>query len=117
MAPPLLLVACAVLALLPLRPRAAPAQPAYPGDDAPVEELLRFYNDLQQYLNVRAPTTVCFSSSSPSQCIPRRDTSSIVTCSPSWRSPYRDVLPIPMRSHQGVLPCRDTIPNSMCSLS
>ncbi|NXR17249.1 PAHO protein, partial [Cinclus mexicanus] len=31
---------------------AAPAQPAYPGDDAPVEELLRFYNDLQQYLNV-----------------------------------------------------------------
>uniref|UniRef100_A0A8C5IW08 PAHO protein n=1 Tax=Junco hyemalis TaxID=40217 RepID=A0A8C5IW08_JUNHY len=51
-APPLLLVACAVVALLPLRPRAAPAQPAYPGDDAPVEELLRFYNDLQQYLNV-----------------------------------------------------------------
>ncbi|NWV82830.1 PAHO protein, partial [Dasyornis broadbenti] len=50
--PPLLLVACAVVALLPLRPRAAPAQPAYPGDDAPVEELLRFYNDLQQYLNV-----------------------------------------------------------------
>ncbi|XP_064255954.1 pancreatic polypeptide-like [Passer domesticus] len=50
--PPLLLLACAVLALLPLRPRAAPAQPAYPGDDAPVEELLRFYNDLQQYLNV-----------------------------------------------------------------
>ncbi|NXS33156.1 PAHO protein, partial [Pomatostomus ruficeps] len=50
--PPLLLVACAVVALLPLRPRAAPSQPAYPGDDAPVEDLLRFYNDLQQYLNV-----------------------------------------------------------------
>ncbi|NWS12750.1 PAHO protein, partial [Pachyramphus minor] len=49
--PPLLLVVCA-LALLPLRPRAAPAQPTYPGDDAPVEDLLRFYNDLQQYLNV-----------------------------------------------------------------
>ncbi|NXH56757.1 PAHO protein, partial [Rhabdornis inornatus] len=48
----LLLVACAALALLPLRPRAAPVQPEYPGDDAPVEELLRFYNDLQQYLNV-----------------------------------------------------------------
>ncbi|XP_027761376.1 pancreatic hormone-like [Empidonax traillii] len=49
--PPFLLVAC-VLVLLPLRTRAAPAQPTYPGDDAPVEDLLRFYNDLQQYLNV-----------------------------------------------------------------
>ncbi|NXG52632.1 PAHO protein, partial [Psilopogon haemacephalus] len=50
--PPLLLLGCA-LALLSGQPGAAsPAQPTYPGDDAPVEELLRFYNDLQQYLNV-----------------------------------------------------------------
>ncbi|KAJ7422923.1 membrane palmitoylated protein 2 [Pitangus sulphuratus] len=49
--PPFLLVAC-VLVLLPLRTSTAPAQPTYPGDDAPVEDLLRFYNDLQQYLNV-----------------------------------------------------------------
>ncbi|NXA56951.1 PAHO protein, partial [Nothocercus julius] len=49
---PLLLLACC-LALLAGRPGAAgPLQPTYPGDDAPVEELLRFYNDLQQYLNV-----------------------------------------------------------------
>ncbi|NWI65076.1 PAHO protein, partial [Todus mexicanus] len=31
---------------------AGPAQPTYPGDDAPLEELVRFYRDLQQYLNV-----------------------------------------------------------------
>ncbi|XP_064895678.1 pancreatic polypeptide-like [Columba livia] len=50
--PPLLLLACA-LALLAGRPGAAgPAQPTYPGDHAPTEDLLRFYNDLQQYLNV-----------------------------------------------------------------
>ncbi|KAM6389952.1 pancreatic polypeptide-like [Rhynochetos jubatus] len=49
--PPVLLLACALL--LAGRPgAAAPAQPTYPGDDAPVEDLLRFYNDLQQYLNV-----------------------------------------------------------------
>ncbi|XP_062451896.1 pancreatic polypeptide-like [Rhea pennata] len=48
----LLLLACC-LALLAGRPGAAgPVQPTYPGDDAPVEELVRFYNDLQQYLNV-----------------------------------------------------------------
>ncbi|NXN93743.1 PAHO protein, partial [Rhinopomastus cyanomelas] len=47
-----LLLACA-LALLAGHPgAAAPAQPTYPGDDAPVEELVRFYHDLQQYLNV-----------------------------------------------------------------
>nr|XP_032599644.2 pancreatic hormone-like [Taeniopygia guttata] len=34
------------------RPRAAPVHPAFPGPEAPAEELLRFYNDLQQYLNV-----------------------------------------------------------------
>ncbi|RMB94782.1 hypothetical protein DUI87_28761 [Hirundo rustica rustica] len=39
----------AAAAAAPARP---PLQPAYPGDDAPVEDLLRFYNDLQQYLNV-----------------------------------------------------------------
>ncbi|KAM6295512.1 pancreatic polypeptide-like [Aegotheles albertisi] len=50
-APPLLLL-CA-LALLPVPPAAGgPSQPTYPGDDAPVEALLRFYSDLQQYLNV-----------------------------------------------------------------
>ncbi|XP_064329222.1 pancreatic polypeptide-like [Phalacrocorax carbo] len=50
--PSLLLLACA-LALLAGRPSTAgPAQPTYPGDDAPVEDLVRFYNDLQQYLNV-----------------------------------------------------------------
>ncbi|NXN17830.1 PAHO protein, partial [Indicator maculatus] len=49
---PLLLLVCA-LALLAGQPgTASPAQPTYPGDDAPVEELQRFYNDLQQYLNV-----------------------------------------------------------------
>lgn len=48
----LLLLACC-LALLAGRPAAAgPSQPTYPGDDAPVEDLVRFYNDLQQYLNV-----------------------------------------------------------------
>ncbi|XP_009462892.1 PREDICTED: peptide YY [Nipponia nippon] len=50
--PSLLLLACA-LALLAGHPSTAgPAQPTYPGDDAPVEDLVRFYNDLQQYLNV-----------------------------------------------------------------
>ncbi|KAM9656803.1 pancreatic polypeptide isoform 1-T2 [Morphnus guianensis] len=50
--PSLLLLACA-LALLAGHPgTAGPAQPTYPGDDAPVEDLVRFYNDLQQYLNV-----------------------------------------------------------------
>lgn len=50
--PSLLLLACA-LALLAGHPATAgPAQPTYPGDDAPVEDLVRFYNDLQQYLNV-----------------------------------------------------------------
>ncbi|OXB52906.1 UNVERIFIED_CONTAM: hypothetical protein H355_003609, partial [Colinus virginianus] len=48
----LLLLACSVL-LLAVPPAAAgPSQPTYPGDDAPVEDLVRFYNDLQQYLNV-----------------------------------------------------------------
>ena len=48
----LLLLACA-LALPATRPgAAAPAQPTYPGDHAPVEDLLRFYRDLQQYLRV-----------------------------------------------------------------
>ncbi|NXX14159.1 PAHO protein, partial [Podargus strigoides] len=47
--PPLLLL----LALLAVSPAATgPTQPTYPGDDAPLEDLLRFYNDLQQYLNV-----------------------------------------------------------------
>ncbi|NXJ10112.1 PAHO protein, partial [Odontophorus gujanensis] len=47
-----LLLACSVL-LLAVPPAAAgPSQPTYPGDDAPVEDLVRFYNDLQQYLNV-----------------------------------------------------------------
>ncbi|KAM4645473.1 pancreatic polypeptide-like [Amazona ochrocephala] len=31
---------------------AGPAQPRYPGDSATLEELERFYQDLQQYLNV-----------------------------------------------------------------
>ncbi|NXY84092.1 PAHO protein, partial [Alcedo cyanopectus] len=49
--PSLLLLGC--LALLSGRSGSAgPAQPTYPGDDAPLEELLRFYRDLQQYLNV-----------------------------------------------------------------
>ncbi|NXE30885.1 PAHO protein, partial [Ardeotis kori] len=48
----LLLLACA-LALLAGHPAAAGlVQPTYPGDDAPVEDLVRFYHDLQQYLNV-----------------------------------------------------------------
>ncbi|NXG38460.1 PAHO protein, partial [Dromaius novaehollandiae] len=48
----LLLLSCC-LALLAGRPGAAgPVQPTYPGDDAPMEDLVRFYNDLQQYLNV-----------------------------------------------------------------
>ncbi|OXB55955.1 hypothetical protein ASZ78_011400 [Callipepla squamata] len=48
----LLLLACSML-LLAVPPAAAgPSQPTYPGDDAPVEDLVRFYNDLQQYLNV-----------------------------------------------------------------
>nr|P06305.1 RecName: Full=Pancreatic polypeptide; Short=PP [Alligator mississippiensis] len=29
-----------------------PLQPKYPGDGAPVEDLIQFYDDLQQYLNV-----------------------------------------------------------------
>ncbi|NWH67178.1 PAHO protein, partial [Geococcyx californianus] len=51
--PSLLLLAC-TLALLAGHhgATASPAQPTYPGDDAPVEDLVRFYNDLQQYLNV-----------------------------------------------------------------
>lgn len=50
--PSLLLLACA-LALLARHPSTAgPTQPTYPGDDAPVEDLVRFYNDLQQYLNM-----------------------------------------------------------------
>ncbi|NXX83571.1 PAHO protein, partial [Urocolius indicus] len=49
--PSLLLLACA-LALLAGHVSTSPAQPTYPGDDAPVEDLVRFYNDLQQYLNV-----------------------------------------------------------------
>uniref|UniRef100_A0A8D0EY02 Pancreatic hormone n=1 Tax=Strix occidentalis caurina TaxID=311401 RepID=A0A8D0EY02_STROC len=46
----LLALGCA-LVLLP-RCAAGPTQPTYPGDEAPLEELLRFYSDLQQYLNV-----------------------------------------------------------------
>ncbi|XP_074019103.1 pancreatic polypeptide-like [Numenius arquata] len=48
----LLLLACALALLAGPPAAAAPAQPTYPGDDAPVEDLVRFYNDLQQYLNV-----------------------------------------------------------------
>ncbi|NWS77830.1 PAHO protein, partial [Crotophaga sulcirostris] len=48
----LLLLACALALLGGHRAAASPAQPTYPGDDAPVEDLVRFYNDLQQYLNV-----------------------------------------------------------------
>nr|2K76_A Chain A, pGolemi [synthetic construct] len=29
-----------------------PFPPTPPGEEAPVEDLIRFYNDLQQYLNV-----------------------------------------------------------------
>ncbi|NXI40440.1 PAHO protein, partial [Galbula dea] len=50
--PSLLLLACALALLWGQPGRAGPTQPTYPGDDAPVEDLLRFYNDLQQYLNV-----------------------------------------------------------------
>ncbi|NWH77621.1 PAHO protein, partial [Piaya cayana] len=50
--PSLLLLACALVLLATHRGAASLAQPTYPGDDAPVEDLVRFYNDLQQYLNV-----------------------------------------------------------------
>ncbi|XP_053944593.1 pancreatic hormone-like [Cuculus canorus] len=50
--PSLLLLACALVLLVGHRSTASPEQPTYPGDDAPVEDLVRFYNDLQQYLNV-----------------------------------------------------------------
>ncbi|XP_072212904.1 pancreatic polypeptide [Excalfactoria chinensis] len=48
----LLLLACSLLLLNASQSNAGPSQPTYPGDDAPVEDLIRFYNDLQQYLNV-----------------------------------------------------------------
>ncbi|XP_052526737.1 pancreatic hormone-like [Tympanuchus pallidicinctus] len=51
-AAPLLLLACSLLLLAAPHAAAGPSQPSYPGDDAPVEDLIRFYNDLQQYLNV-----------------------------------------------------------------
>ncbi|KAM6334134.1 pancreatic polypeptide-like [Alca torda] len=50
--PSLLLLACALALLAGRSATAGPVQPTYPGDDAPVEDLVRFYNDLQQYLNV-----------------------------------------------------------------
>ncbi|XP_032305270.1 pancreatic hormone [Coturnix japonica] len=48
----MLLLLCSLLLLHAPPCSAGPSQPIYPGDDAPVEELIRFYNDLQQYLNV-----------------------------------------------------------------
>ncbi|XP_031456376.1 pancreatic prohormone [Phasianus colchicus] len=48
----LLLLACSLLLFAVPPTTAGPSQPTYPGDDAPVEDLIRFYNDLQQYLNV-----------------------------------------------------------------
>ncbi|KAM9255065.1 pancreatic polypeptide-like [Cariama cristata] len=50
--PSLLLLACALALLAGDPSTAGPAQPTYPGDHAPVEDLVRFYHDLQQYLNV-----------------------------------------------------------------
>ncbi|NXD85215.1 PAHO protein, partial [Halcyon senegalensis] len=50
--PSLLLVGCALALLAWQGGTAGPVQPTYPGDDAPLEELVRFYRDLQQYLNV-----------------------------------------------------------------
>ncbi|XP_065554918.1 pancreatic polypeptide-like [Lathamus discolor] len=55
MAPPcraLLLLVWALVLLGEGPGAASPAQPRYPGDDATLEELERFYQDLQQYLNV-----------------------------------------------------------------
>uniref|UniRef100_A0A8B9M851 Uncharacterized protein n=1 Tax=Accipiter nisus TaxID=211598 RepID=A0A8B9M851_9AVES len=77
--PSLLLLACA-LALLAGHPgTAGPAQPTYPGDDAPVEDLVRFYNDLQRWRGHGCGTPV-----------PRRP---VATCSPLQCTPCSDALP------------------------
>ncbi|XP_074915729.1 pancreatic polypeptide-like [Chelonoidis abingdonii] len=43
---------CCVALLLGHLGSAAPMHPKYPGDNAPVEDLVQFYNELQQYLNM-----------------------------------------------------------------
>ncbi|XP_025052647.1 pancreatic hormone-like [Alligator sinensis] len=43
---------CCMAVLIGHAANATPLQPKYPGDGAPVEDLIQFYNDLQQYLNV-----------------------------------------------------------------
>ncbi|NXD73981.1 PAHO protein, partial [Eolophus roseicapillus] len=48
----LLLLAWALVLLGGGPGAAGPTQPRYPGDEATLEELERFYQDLQQYLNV-----------------------------------------------------------------
>uniref|UniRef100_A0A8C3JGC7 Pancreatic hormone n=1 Tax=Calidris pygmaea TaxID=425635 RepID=A0A8C3JGC7_9CHAR len=72
--PSLLLLACALELLAGPPAAAGPAQPTYPGDDAPVEDLVRFYNDLQQYLNVvtrhRGSRMRCIPPPPESHCIP-----------------------------------------------
>ncbi|CAM4686787.1 unnamed protein product [Lepidochelys olivacea] len=45
-------LACCVALLLGHLGSAAPTHPTYPGDNAPVEDLVQFYNELQQYLNM-----------------------------------------------------------------
>ncbi|XP_067396987.1 pancreatic polypeptide-like [Emydura macquarii macquarii] len=49
---PLVSLTCCVALLVGHLAGAAPMHPKYPGDDAPVEELAQFYNELQQYLNM-----------------------------------------------------------------
>uniref|UniRef100_A0A8C8SK56 Pancreatic polypeptide n=1 Tax=Pelusios castaneus TaxID=367368 RepID=A0A8C8SK56_9SAUR len=43
---------CCLALLLGHLASTAPTHPKYPGDNAPVEELAQFYNELQQYLNM-----------------------------------------------------------------
>ncbi|CAM5137693.1 unnamed protein product [Natator depressus] len=45
-------LACCMALLLGHLGSAAPMHPKYPGDNAPVEDLVQFYNELQQYLNM-----------------------------------------------------------------